>query len=274
MYQIQDFFSVKDRAILVVGGSSGIGLELAKALGDFGAKVAVLGSNPDKCAAAEKTLKERNPQAIAVCANVTDASAMTQAFATVATTFGKLDGMVYSAGINHIEGLDTMDLADFNRVMDVNLNGFVLSSKLAGDYMLEQGSGSIVCISSYSAFRGKPLYTAYCASKSAMGGFIRALSVEWIRKGVRVNCIAPGLIVTDINRKEIEANPDSFQKRVAGIPRGQAGDVADLVGPTVMLLSDAGAHIIGQTISCDGGTTAGDMFVMESNKADVLGGKK
>lgn len=264
-YTLESLFGMRGRSVAVVGGSSGLGLEIACALADLGAKIAIIGRTQEKCDQALAVLRDRTADSLAYRADVTDEKALREIFADIAATFGTIDGLVNSAGINHIEALETVSMEDFNRVLEVNFTGTVLCCKLAGEHMLKNGRGSVVNISSLSTARGKSYYTAYAASKAAVDGFTRALAVEWIQKGINVNAVAPGMIVTDINRKEVEANPENFKKRVASIPRGKAGETSSVVAPVVALLSPGARHIVGQTIFCDGGSSIGDTFVM--NKA-------
>ena len=154
-------------------------------------------------------------------------------------------------------------MADFNHVVDVNFKGIVHCCKAAGTYMLPAHKGRIVNVSSLSALQGKAKYTAYSASKAAINGFTRALSTEWCAQGINVNVLSPGLVVTDINRATVMANPDGYRRRIEAIPRGVPGRVEWLVGPVVMLLSPGSVHLTGQVICVDGGISTGDTFVMD-----------
>ena len=261
-YQLENLFGVKGRVIIVTGGSSGLGCEIASALVDLGAQVAIIGRTKEKCDRALEALKKKNPATLGFQLDVTNEKATGEVFETIYKTFGKIDGLVNGAGINRIEDLQDFSIKDFTRILEVNLMGTVICCKIAGAYMLKAGSGSIVNISSQSTYVGKPGYTAYAASKAAVDGFTRALATEWIRKGVKVNSIAPGLFVTDINRKEIEANPEIFRQRVADIPRGKVGEPSLLVAPVIALLTPGTDHMVGQTVSVDGGTSIGNMKVI------------
>jgi NAD(P)-dependent dehydrogenase (short-subunit alcohol dehydrogenase family) len=265
-YKLEELFGVKGRAVIVVGGSSGLGAEVAAALVDLGAKVAIIGRTKEKCEQVLKSLQEKDPTSLGFTVDITDEKAMEEIFEKVYKVFGKIDGLVNSAGICQIEDLENFSLKDFHRTIDVNLIGTVISSKLAGKYMLKAGYGSIVNISSQSTRLGKPGYTAYAASKAAVDGFTRALATEWVRKGVKVNSISPGLFLTDINRKEIEANPEVFKQRIADIPRGKVGEPAFLVAPVIALLTPGTDHMIGQTLVVDGGTSIGIMKVLKLPK--------
>ncbi len=261
-YTLEKLFGVAGRSMVVTGGTSGIGLEIACALADLGSRVAVLGRTAKKCDTAREILCQKRADSLAIQADVADETQLRNAFKTIADTFGTIDGLVNSAGMNHIEGLDTVSMENFNRVIQTNFTGMVMSCKFAGEYMLKNGYGNVVNISSLSTVRGKSFYTAYAASKAALDGFTRALGVEWIKKGINVNAVAPGLVVTDINRADIEANPDSFRQRVASIPRGKSGETSLLVAPVIALLSPGTAHMVGQTIFVDGGASIGDTFIM------------
>jgi NAD(P)-dependent dehydrogenase (short-subunit alcohol dehydrogenase family) len=265
-YQLEELFGVEGRAIVVVGGSSGMGAEIASALVDLGAQVAIIGRTREKCERVLKSLQEKNPSSLGFTIDITDEKAMEETFETIYKTFGKIDGLVNSAGICQIEDLENFSIKDFNRTIDVNLIGTVISCKLAGKYMIKAGYGSIVNISSQSTRLGKPGYTAYAASKAGVDGFTRALATEWVRKGVKVNSISPGLVLTDFNRKEIEANPEVFRQRVEDIPRGKVGEPASLVAPVIALLTSGTDHMIGQTLAVDGGTSIGIMKVMKLPK--------
>lgn len=261
-YSLQSLFGVSGRSMAIVGGSSGIGLEIACALADCGAKVAVIGRTREKVEKAGETLRLRAQDSLALQADVANEEQMSRAFAAVAEQFGTIDGLVNSAGINNIGPLAKQPLAAFRQVIDVNLIGMVIACRQAAPYMLKNGYGNVVNISSLSSFQGKSYYTAYSASKAAVDGFTRALAVEWIKSGVNVNSVAPGIAITDINRADIEANPDGLARRLVAIPRGKVGETSLLVAPVIHLLSPGSAHIVGQTICVDGGQSTGDPFVM------------
>ena len=271
-YTLESLFGVAGKNIAVAGGTSGIGLELASALRQLGAHVAVLGVGEQATQAALARLEGISApgRVLAFTADVTNEAQIRDVFDSIHSSFGRIDGLINSAGINRIEALHSGSIDNFSRVMDVNLKGMVICCKYAGRYMLRQNFGRVVNISSLSSIRGKSFYTAYASSKAAVNGFTRALAVEWAKNNITVNAIAPGMIVTDINRKQVEANPDSFLKRIESIPRGCAGKEQWLVAPVVMLLSDGAPHLTGQSIFCDGGSSIGDTFIMEKEKQGPL----
>lgn len=262
-YTLESLFQIKGRSVVIPGGTSGIGFEIACALSDLGAKVAVLGRSPQKCEKAELELKRRNPMAKAFTANVQNQDEIREAFQKTAEAFGTIDALVYSAGINHIEELETQSEADFDDVMNTNFKGLVYSCKEAGKYMRANGFGAIVNISSTSTAWTKPAYTAYSASKAASDGFIRSLACEWVRDGIQVNSVAPGLVFTDINKADYAANPAPFDRIIDEFPTGKPATTDMMVGIVVALLSPCTRNIVGQTIFCNGGITIGEHFIVK-----------
>ncbi len=270
-YTLDELYNVQGKAVVISGGTSGIGLELAGALLDLGAKVAVLGHEESSTQKAKESLEKRGDTSVpAFTVNVTDLAGVTEVFQKIFQEFGRIDGLVNCAGINSIEALHSANMEKYRQVLDVNLMGTIHCCRAVAPYMLAQNSGRVVNISSLSSIRGKRYYTAYASSKAAINGFTRALAVEWAQNGITVNAIAPGMIVTAINRREIEENPESYQKRVESIPRGCAGRTEWLVAPVVMFLSDGAPHVTGQCLFCDGGSSIGDTFIMEKEKQGPL----
>lgn len=271
-YTLEKLYGMQGKVVVITGGTSGIGLEVAKAVLDLGGKTAVVGVGDALTERAGRELEKRAPgRAYARTLDVTEDTQVEAVFEEIEARFGRIDGLVNCAGINRIEPLHSMDLErDFLRVADVDALGTVRCCRAAGRRMLRQNYGRIVNISSLSCARGKSFYTAYCYSKAAVCGFTRALAVEWAKNGITVNAIAPGMIVTDINRQQIEANPESFAKRTESIPHGCPGRAEWLVSPIIMLLSDGAPHLTGQTIYVDGGSSIGDTFIMEKEKQGPL----
>lgn len=266
MYSLEALYGIRGDVIIVTGAAGGIGTELCRAILDLGGKVGAIVRSEEKRKKLEEDLNAPAGQFACELAELTKEEQVKTAIDRLYSHFGKIDGLVNAAGMNIIEGLEDMSMTDFGKVMDSNFTSVVLCCKYAGHYMLQAKKGRIVNISSLSTVKGKAFYTAYASSKAAVDSFTRALSIEWARDGINVNSVAPGIIVTEINRKQVEANPDSYKKRVESIPRGVAGKTQWLVAPVIMLLSPGSEHMTGQTIFVDGGCTAGDTFVMESSR--------
>ena len=250
-YTLDQLYGIRGQVIVVTGAAGGIGLELCRAIRDLGGRVAAVVRSAKS---REKVLEalhcpnlSTEKDVLCVIADLTHEEAV-------------------KAAMELIESLEKMTLSDFQKVMDTNFTSVAICCKYAGVYMLRAKKGRIVNISSLSTVKGKAYYTAYASSKAAVDSFTRALAIEWAQQGINVNSVAPGMIVTDINRKQIEENPRSYEKRIESIPRGCAGRTEWLVAPVIMLLSPGSVHMTGQTVFVDGGCTAGDTFVMEAER--------
>lgn len=266
MYTLEQLYGIRGDVIVVTGAAGGIGMELCRAILDLGGRVGAIVRSEEKRKRLQESLDAEDGQFVCELADLTVEEQVKAAMDRMHTQFGKIDGLVNAAGMNIIESLDAMTMADFQKVIDSNFTSIVMCCKYAGHYMLQEKKGRIVNISSLSTVKGKAFYTAYASSKAAVDSFTRALSIEWAREGINVNSVAPSMIVTEINRKQIEENPDSYKRRVESIPRGVAGRTEWLVAPVIMLLSPGSVHMTGQTVFVDGGCTAGDTFVMESSR--------
>lgn len=266
-YTLEQLYGIRDQVIVVTGAAGGIGLELCRAVLDLGGRLgAVVRSSESRDKVLQTLSGKQKENVFCAIADLTDEAAVKKAMEQIHQYFGRIDGLVNTAGMNIIESLEKVSLDDFKKVMDANFTSVVICCKYAGNYMLQAKKGRIVNISSLSSVKGKAFYTAYASSKAAVDSFTRALAIEWARLGINVNSVAPSMIVTDINRKQIEENPESYKKRVESIPRGCAGKTEWLVSPVIMLLSPGSVHMTGQTLFVDGGCTAGDTFVMETGR--------
>lgn len=261
-YTLDSIFDIAGRVVIVTGGSDGIGRGLAEALAGLGVSVGILGRRPEKCAEVADGITARGGKALAIPADVTQEEQVSAAFRKAFDHFGKIDGLINCAGINHISPLVKQQLEQWKEVMDVNLFGTVICTREAGKYMLRAGYGRVVNISSWASVCGKPNYTAYSSSKGAMNAFTQCMAIEWSRCNINVNGIAPVMVQTEINRRQIAENPGYLDRVIAGIPQGRTCQVEYLVGPVVYLLSQASTFMTGQTLFVDGGCTAGDVHLI------------
>lgn len=258
-YNLDSMFGVKDKVVIITGGSGGIGGGLTDILLSLGANVAIVDINAQSI---EKKLEESKSLAGSVKgyqADITDEEAIEKIFKQVYEDFGSIYAILNCAGISHVEFLSEMPMDKWQKVMDVNLRGTVICTKIAGNYMKQAGIGRVINISSLAATHGKPKYTAYTPSKAAVNAFTFTLAAEWARQNITVNSISPVLVVTDINRKQIEADPKFFESIINTIPQGRLCSADFLGGLVVFLLSESSSYITGQCIGCDGGAENGDV---------------
>lgn len=260
-YTLESMFGLKDKVVVITGGCGGIGSGLALALGKLGAKVALLDHNPDKVAAATTKLSaETNAEIRGYAASVTDEASVEDAFEQIVHDFGSVYGLINCAGISYVQYLSKMEIDRWQAVMDVNVRGTVICSKVAASYMAKQRVGRIINVSSLASTHGKPQYTAYTPSKAAVDGFTITLATELAHKGITVNSVRPVFMLTDINRTQYADDLNGAVARaIARNPQARCCSPELLAGLVVFLLSESSSYVDGQLIGCDGGSTYGDI---------------
>lgn len=257
-----NLFSVKDKVVAVTGGAGGIGGGICDALAAAGAKVAILDISQEAIDRKIAAFADGNACVKGYACNITEEESVRGAFCQLAEELGTPYGLVNCAGISYVDYLSEMPIDRWQRVMDVNVRGTVLCTKVAGDYMSKAGGGRVVNISSLAATHGKPKYTAYTPSKAAVNAFTFTIAAEWAHRNINVNAIAPVIVITDINRAQIEKDPEYFGQVLNAIPKGEACSAELLAGTVIFLLSEASSYITGQCIGCDGGAENGDVAVI------------
>lgn len=237
------------KCILVTGSSRGIGAGIAKRLSEEGARVAVTySSNP---AGAESVLASlAGGGHVSLQLDVVNEASVLAAFEKIAQEFGRIDGVVNNAGITRDQLLLRMKADDFQSVIDTNLKGTFLCTRAAVKMMLKARTGSIVNITSVIGEMGNPGQSNYAASKAGIEAFSKSVAQEVGSRGIRVNCIAPGFIVTDMTDALNEQQKEGILSKV---PLGTLGDVDDVANATAFLLSNESKYITGHTLSVNGG---------------------
>ncbi|RYD43508.1 MAG: SDR family oxidoreductase [Sphingomonadales bacterium] len=250
-------FDMTGQVALITGSSRGIGKATAEAMAEQGAKVVISSRKQDACdaTAAEINARFGEGTAIAVAANISSKDDLQNLVNEARAAFGKITALVCNAASSPYYG-PGLGISDdqFRKTMDNNiLSNHWLISMVAPE-MLERGEGSITIISSIGGLKGSPIIGAYSISKAADMQIARNFSVEFGPQGVRVNCVAPGLVRTDMARALWE-NPETLKRSTAASTLKRIGEPHEIAGAAVFLASKAGAFTTGQTIVCDGGAT-------------------
>lgn len=237
------------KTALVTGSSRGIGAGIAQSLAKQGARVAVTYSGNQASAEKLCTALEGTGH-LCLHLNVADEASVEKTFETIAKEFGKLDFLVNNAGITKDQLLLRMKADDFNAVIETNLRGTFLCTKAATKLMLKARTGSIVNITSVIGQTGNPGQANYAASKAGIEAFSKSVAAEVASRSIRVNCVAPGFIVTEMT----DVLSDTQKQAILGkVPLGTLGSVDDISSAVSFLLSDEAKYITGQTLSVNGG---------------------
>lgn len=243
---------LKNKVAVITGGAglNGLGFATATMMAEQGAKVVILdleGANPH--AAAERLGSGH----LGLVGNVTDKASCEAAVAKINAQYGRIDILVNNAGITQPAKFLEITGSDYDRILDVSLRGTLYASQAVLPTMVAQNSGSIVCISSVSAQRGGGILGGphYSAAKAGVLGLARAMAREYGGNNIRVNCVTPGLIATDINKGKIPE--DKRQGILNGIPLARIGEPNDVAGCVVFLASDLSKYCTGVTLDVNGG---------------------
>ena len=245
-------FSLKGRACLVTGASSGLGAHFARVLADAGAAVVLAARRTDRLEALAAAIGAAGGKAVAVALDVTDPASVGRAFEAAEAALGPITILVNNAGVPSAKYFLKTSEDDWRAVMAVNLDGvFRVGQAAARRMVANKTGGSIINIASILAFSAMKTLAPYCASKAAVIQLTKVMALELARDKVRVNAIAPGYFSTELN--EAFWSTDSGRRLIARIPLERLGDVDELNGPLLLLASDAGRFMTGSVITVDGG---------------------
>jgi gluconate 5-dehydrogenase len=244
-------FSLEGKKALVAGASRGIGLAIAQAAAAQGADTILAARSTDTLTVEAAALRQKGYLARTAALDMTSNSSLE----ACADEHGDCDILINVAGTNIRKRFQDYTADDYEHIMQTNLHGVVRLTQKVGAKMIERGKGGkIVHIGSLMSLLGLPYLSIYAMTKSALAGLTRVLAAEWAEHGIQVNCIAPGFILTDLNRAMWQ--PDEMKQWLAGAqPNPRLGTPADIAGLAVFLSSAASDYITGQVIASDGGYT-------------------
>jgi NAD(P)-dependent dehydrogenase (short-subunit alcohol dehydrogenase family) len=248
-------FDLSGQVAVITGSSRGIGRASAELLAQLGAKVVISSRKADACAEVADGIIKAGGDAHVIACNISRRNEVEALIAGATRHYGKIDILVCNAAVNPYYGplLDISDEA-FDKIMGSNVKSNVWLCALAIPQMAARGKGSVVIISSIGGLRGSTVIGAYGISKAADFALCRSLAGEWGPKGVRVNCVAPGLVKTDFARALWE-DEERLKHRCATTPLRRIGEPHEIAGAVAYLASDASTFMTGQTIVVDGGVT-------------------
>jgi 2-deoxy-D-gluconate 3-dehydrogenase len=244
-------FDLTGKTAVVTGAGRGLGEAIALGLAKAGADIALVTNRTpaDKTAEAVRALGRK---AITIQADIGDRSKLAGIIERTVDELGRIDILVNNAGIIRRTPAAEHSYADWQDVLDVNLNSVFVLCQLAGKQMIEQGSGKIINVASMLSFQGGITVPGYTSSKHAVAGLTKALANEWAGKGLQVNAIAPGYMSTD-NTEALREDPVRSTQILQRIPAGRWGTSEDLIGPAVFLASAASDYMNGHILAVDGG---------------------
>ncbi|MDQ3651089.1 MAG: glucose 1-dehydrogenase [Acidobacteriota bacterium] len=243
------------KVAVVVGGTSGIGRAIAHGLAEAGAAVVPTSRRMEQVEAAAGEIEERGRRTLRIVSDVSDRASLQHVLDECVKSFGKVDILVNSAGRTKRAPTLEFDEADWNDIMDTNVNGTLRACQIFGRHMLEREYGRIINIASLSTYVALYEVAAYAASKAAVGSLTKSLAIEWAARGVCVNAIAPGVFLTALNQKLLNETARG-QEFLTRTPMKRFGKVEELAGAAVFLASDAASFVTGEIITVDGGFLA------------------
>jgi gluconate 5-dehydrogenase len=254
---LRGLFDLTGRVALVTGGSRGLGLQIASALGEFGASLALAARKKADLDAAVEQLNVAGRTAVGFIADLGTPHAVSGLTERVIERFGRIDVLVNNAGTVWGAPAEDYPLDGWNKVIELSVTGlFLLTQAVARGAFLQQGKGAVINVASVEGLLGHHpdrLGTiAYNTAKGAVINMTRALAAEWGPRNIRVNALAPGFFPSRMTMATLEQHGDEILRQT---PLGKLGGDTDLMGAALLLASDAGGHITGQTLVIDGGAT-------------------
>jgi 2-dehydro-3-deoxy-D-gluconate 5-dehydrogenase len=249
-------FLLAGQSALVIGGGSGIGRAIAIGMAEAGADVHVAGRRLPPLEESCEIIRECGRRATLYNVDAANLADLDRLVLQIEKDVGLPNILVNAQGVMTLKKAEEYDESDYDRTLNTNLKSVWFACTKFGKRMLARGSGTIINIASLASFRGFPNNGLYCMSKHGVRALTETLGAEWATRGVRVNAIAPGFFITDLNRQAMAANPERRERALARIPMARFGEHQELVGAAVYLASPAASYVTGTTIPVDGGFLA------------------
>jgi len=251
----QNLFNLNDRVILITGAAGGLGQAMAVGLAEYGAQIALADLRLENTNDILAQIDNLGKKAAAYKVDITDRNNITEMVEKVHKDFGRIDVLINSAGVNNRKRIEDYTEQEWDNIVDINLKGTFLCCQAVGKIMLNQGKGKIINMASVSSTLGHPHHGPYAASKGGVALLTKVMAVEWAKRGINVNAIAPAYVRTSLTADYLSKG-DNYKRISDTIPMGRLGEPEDIVGAAVYLASDASNFVTGHLLTVDGGRCA------------------